>query len=187
MFGLVSQNAPDVVNIQNFQGVYMSPQQAKALMNVLQQNISQYESAFGEIHIEPQQPHSPPPQPVTLAASANTIHGATLNASVVPNGTASVYFEYGPTAAYGSTVAVPNVSGGEAQGVSAVVSGLAPNATYHFRVVATNTAGMAAGGWPIATSCAGVGGRGRRSTGSTCAFTSRTCGEKSSRAKDLPN
>jgi hypothetical protein len=61
MFGLVSQNAPDVVNIQNFQGVYMSPQQAKALMNVLQQNISQYESAFGEIHIEPQQPQGTGP------------------------------------------------------------------------------------------------------------------------------
>lgn len=54
MFGLVSQNAPDMVNIVNFQGVYLSPQQAKALLNVLQQNISQYESAFGEIHLEPQ-------------------------------------------------------------------------------------------------------------------------------------
>jgi len=54
MFGLVSQNSPEVVNIQNFQGVYISPQQAKALLNVLQQNISQYESAFGPIHIEPQ-------------------------------------------------------------------------------------------------------------------------------------
>lgn len=55
MFGVVAQAAPDVVNINNFQGVYLSPQQAKALSNVLQQNIAQYESAFGEIHIEPQQ------------------------------------------------------------------------------------------------------------------------------------
>lgn len=61
MFGLVSQNSPDVVNIQNFQGVYMSPQQAKALANVLNQNISQYESAFGEIHIEPQAPQGTGP------------------------------------------------------------------------------------------------------------------------------
>ena len=61
MFGLVSQNSPDVVNIQNFQGVYMSPQQAKALANVLNQNISQYESAFGEIHIEPQTPQGTGP------------------------------------------------------------------------------------------------------------------------------
>jgi len=54
MFGVVSQNAPDQVSIQNFQGIYLSPQQAKALLNVLQQNISQYESTFGEIRLEPQ-------------------------------------------------------------------------------------------------------------------------------------
>ena len=61
MFGLVSQNSPDIVNIQNFQGVYLSPQQAKALLNVLQQNIGQYESAFGQIHIEPQPPQGAGP------------------------------------------------------------------------------------------------------------------------------
>jgi len=53
LFGLVNQTAPDHVNIQNFQGVYLSPQQAKALLNVLQQNVSQYETAFGEIKLEP--------------------------------------------------------------------------------------------------------------------------------------
>ena len=54
LFGVVNQTAPDRVSIQNFQGVYVSPQQAKALLNVLQQNVSQYESAFGEIRLEPQ-------------------------------------------------------------------------------------------------------------------------------------
>ena len=54
LFGLVSQSAPDQVSIQNFQGVYVSPQQAKALLNVLQQNVSQYEGTFGEIKLEPQ-------------------------------------------------------------------------------------------------------------------------------------
>ena len=54
LFGVVNQTAPDRVNIQNFQGVYVSPQQAKALLNVLQQNVTQYESAFGEIKLEPQ-------------------------------------------------------------------------------------------------------------------------------------
>jgi flagellar protein FlaG len=53
LFGLVNQTAPDLVNIQNFQGIYLSPQQAKALLNVLQQNVSQYEAAFGEIKLEP--------------------------------------------------------------------------------------------------------------------------------------
>jgi len=54
LFGLVNQTAPDQVSIQNFQGVYVSPQQAKALLNVLQQNVSQYEGTFGEIKLEPQ-------------------------------------------------------------------------------------------------------------------------------------
>jgi flagellar protein FlaG len=53
-FGLINQTAPDAVAIHNFQGIYVSPQQAKALLNVLQQNVQQYESAFGEIRLEPQ-------------------------------------------------------------------------------------------------------------------------------------
>lgn len=56
MFGLVQQNSPESVAIQNFQGVYLSPQQAKALVNVLTQNIKEYEAAFGEIRLEPQAP-----------------------------------------------------------------------------------------------------------------------------------
>jgi flagellar protein FlaG len=55
-FGTVNQTAPDLVSIEVFQGVYMSPQQAKALFNVLQQNLSQYEATFGEIRIEPKAP-----------------------------------------------------------------------------------------------------------------------------------
>ena len=54
LFGVVNQTAPDNVNIHNFQGVYLSPQQAKALLNVLQQNVSQYEGTFGAIKLEPQ-------------------------------------------------------------------------------------------------------------------------------------
>jgi hypothetical protein len=53
LFGTMNQSAPDAVSITNFQGIYLSPQQAKALANVLNQNISQYESTFGEIKLEP--------------------------------------------------------------------------------------------------------------------------------------
>jgi len=53
MFGTISQTVPDTVNITNFQGVYLSPQQAKALANLLNQNIAQYEGTFGEIRLEP--------------------------------------------------------------------------------------------------------------------------------------
>ncbi|MGA2325339.1 MAG: DUF3467 domain-containing protein [Bryobacteraceae bacterium] len=52
-FGTISQTGHDTVSIQNFQGIYLSPQQTKALFNILQQNLSQYEAAFGEIRLEP--------------------------------------------------------------------------------------------------------------------------------------
>jgi flagellar protein FlaG len=52
MFGTVNQTAPDAVTIHNFQGVYLSPPQAKALANLLNQNLKQYEAAFGEIRLE---------------------------------------------------------------------------------------------------------------------------------------
>lgn len=53
LFGTINQTSPEQVEIQNFQGVYISPQQAKALLGLLQQNVTQYESAFGEIKLEP--------------------------------------------------------------------------------------------------------------------------------------
>jgi flagellar protein FlaG len=54
VFGVLSQTTPEAVSIQNFQGVYLSPQQAKALLNLMQQNVQQYEATFGEIRLEPQ-------------------------------------------------------------------------------------------------------------------------------------
>ena len=54
LFGTLSQSVSDAVSIQNFEGIYLSPQQAKALLNVMQQNITQYEATFGEIRLEPQ-------------------------------------------------------------------------------------------------------------------------------------
>ena len=55
-FGTMSQPSQNLMQIQNFQGVYLSPQQAKALWNVLGQNVSQYETAFGEIKLDPRAP-----------------------------------------------------------------------------------------------------------------------------------
>lgn len=55
LFGTVNQTAPDSVTIHNFEGIYLSPQQAKMLSNVLLQNVQQYEATFGEIKLEPQQ------------------------------------------------------------------------------------------------------------------------------------
>ena len=54
VFGTMQQDAPDHVNLMNFQGVYLSPQQAKALWNVLGHNLAQYEQTFGKLALEPQ-------------------------------------------------------------------------------------------------------------------------------------
>lgn len=53
VFGVASSDAPDQVTIRNHYAVFLSPQQAKALWNLLGQNLAQYESAFGTLNLEP--------------------------------------------------------------------------------------------------------------------------------------
>src|ERR1700739_1699622 len=53
-FGLASSEPPDQVTIRTHGAIYLSPQQAKALWNVLGQNLAQYEQAFGTLNLEPQ-------------------------------------------------------------------------------------------------------------------------------------
>jgi hypothetical protein len=53
VFGTLKQQTPAEVEVENFQGVYLSPQQAKALLSILGQNVAQYEQAFGEIKLDP--------------------------------------------------------------------------------------------------------------------------------------
>jgi len=53
VFGTLQQQTETQVEVRNFQGIYLSPQQAKALMTVLQQNVSGYENTFGEIKLDP--------------------------------------------------------------------------------------------------------------------------------------
>ncbi|HEU5340754.1 DUF3467 domain-containing protein [Edaphobacter sp.] len=56
VFGTMSQETPQELNVHNFQGIYLSPQQAKALWNVLGHNLAQYEQAFGTLTLEQQLP-----------------------------------------------------------------------------------------------------------------------------------
>ena len=71
---------------------------------------------------------------------------ATLNGSVDPHGlSTTVYFQYGTTTSYGSTTANQTRSGNTYQNMAASISGLAAISTYHFRIVATNTAGTVFG------------------------------------------
>ncbi len=63
VFGLASSDAPDQITIRNHNAVFLSPQQAKALWNMLGQNLAQYEQAFGTLNLEPQS-HGFPEGPV---------------------------------------------------------------------------------------------------------------------------
>lgn len=51
-FGRLGMGEAGAVTFTSFAGVFLSPQQAKALQVVLAQNIAQYESAFGAIRID---------------------------------------------------------------------------------------------------------------------------------------
>ena len=63
VFGLASTDTPEQVTIRNQNAIFLSPQQAKALWNVLGQNLAQYEQAFGALNLEPQS-HNFPQGPV---------------------------------------------------------------------------------------------------------------------------
>jgi flagellar protein FlaG len=52
-FGRLGSQTPEEVVIEAFQGVYLSPPQAKALHRILGENLAQYEQAFGEIKLAP--------------------------------------------------------------------------------------------------------------------------------------
>ena len=62
VFGTMHQESPGEVQVENFQGIYLSPQQAKALHNLLGHNLAQYEQTFGTLALEPQ--FGPPGGPV---------------------------------------------------------------------------------------------------------------------------
>jgi hypothetical protein len=73
--------------------------------------------------------------------------GAYLQGGVYPNGADTMsWWEYGTTNSYGQETAHTNiVSGTSPVAVSDVLTGLAPNTTYHYRLVAENNAGIEAG------------------------------------------
>ena len=83
-----------------------------------------------------------PPIVATNPATNVANFSVTLNGTVNPNGlNTAVHFEYGTTTNYGSNTATQNYSGHTVQNVSANLSSLRAGATYHFRIVGSNTAG----------------------------------------------
>ena len=84
----------------------------------------------------------------TGVASSIGLRGATLAGVVNPNSAqTTVNFEYGPTTAYGATIAASpaTLNGSEATPVSIALAGLNRGTTYHYRVVAVNSFGTVAG------------------------------------------
>ncbi len=88
------------------------------------------------------------PTVTTMAASQVGTTTANLNATVNANGlNTTVTFEYGATTAYGSASFVTNIGNAtNALSVGLPVSGLTAATLYHYRVVATNSAGPSLGG-----------------------------------------
>ena len=84
-----------------------------------------------------------PPAVLTRLAGTHSGTAATLNGSVNPNGaTTTARFDYGASASYGASTPLLNVGNGtNVISVSNVVTGLTPNSTYHFRLVASNSGG----------------------------------------------
>jgi hypothetical protein len=88
-----------------------------------------------------------PPVVRTNPATNVASFSATLNGSVDPHGlTTTVHFQYGTTTSYGHTTANQTKTGNAYQNVAANISGLSASTTYHFRIVATNSAGTRYGG-----------------------------------------
>jgi hypothetical protein len=87
------------------------------------------------------------PTAITGPVSAVGPTSATVTGTVNPNGQAtSWYFEYGTSTSYGSKTATGNAGSGTSNvSVSAPLAGLAPGTTYHYRLVATSSAGTSRG------------------------------------------
>ncbi len=85
---------------------------------------------------------------VTGQATHVTGKSATLNGTVDPDGATitDCHFEYGPTTRYGQSQSCASTpSGSSPVAVSADITGLAENTTYHFRLVADYSDGSNAG------------------------------------------
>ena len=88
------------------------------------------------------------PAATTDSATFVSSSSTTLNGTVNPNDAlTTVVFEYGLSTSYGSTATAVQspLTGTTSQAVSAGITGLTQGTTYHYRVVATNSAGTGSG------------------------------------------
>jgi hypothetical protein len=87
-----------------------------------------------------------PPITTTGAATGVGETSATLNGTLGAGGLSTAYFQYGTTAAYGASTATQSVGASSGpRSLAGAIGGLAPGTTYHFRLVADNSGGVAYG------------------------------------------
>jgi hypothetical protein len=81
------------------------------------------------------------------AAASITDSSVVLNGTVTPKGAATTYyFQYGTTSLYGSVTSAGSIAAGSGRvRITATITGLAPVTTYHYRLVAQNSQGVARG------------------------------------------
>jgi len=79
----------------------------------------------------------------TDPADSITSTSAMLTGTVNPNGLSTqTYFQWGTSTSYGNTTPSQSIGGGTSNvSVAAMLSSLSPSTTYHYRVVASNSAG----------------------------------------------
>ena len=87
------------------------------------------------------------PTPTTDPATSVTSTSAVLNGSALANnGRTNVRFEWGLTTSYGNTTTLADIGNTDVSVPhQATLTGLLPNRTYHFRLVATNAASAFSG------------------------------------------
>src|SRR5439155_10142380 len=88
-----------------------------------------------------------PPAVTTGGASAVTPQTATVRGSINPRGAPTAYyFRFGTTKSYGTRTSTGDAGAGtRVRAVSALLTGLRPNTTYHYALVGFSTAGSTAG------------------------------------------
>jgi len=108
--------------------------------------VGQEGPASGQLVIQEEASPVERPQVITLLASKVSNSSAVLNGQVLPRApSASAWFEYGTTAAYGQSTAASTIAGNVSAYVSQAIANLTPGITYHFRLVAQNQAGVTGG------------------------------------------
>ncbi|HLF15358.1 MAG TPA: T9SS type A sorting domain-containing protein [Bacteroidota bacterium] len=107
-------------------------------------------SLVGPLYIisgTPTPPTPSAPYAITYTAEFTTQSSTRLAGSAIPGGdTASAWFEWGMTDAYGDLTPAQSIGDGNAYvHVSADLTGLYPRTTYHYRIVARNSLGTTYG------------------------------------------